>query len=277
MFQRCGIINVAANASHGSLQSPLFDDATFEILPIPEAGGLEGPTLVTYRQLRGANGGDLSPFVPERLLDRPAHLDPEFRTMTYGDNTNRGRGGNLKRLGPGDLLFFLGRLVRWHDGEFTKEAGFYLLGFFEIAEILRNVRSPMSPRPIYQWSDNAHVRRARADPRYWDSFWIFQGTRRSRRFRHAVPFTRALAQEVMVTAQGEAWAWKHHRTELQTIGSYTRTCHVMDLPWSAPRVLHLLQHIEAHGEPMEPWSSSKPLIRALAWPTVGSASHAQTV
>jgi hypothetical protein len=36
MNKRVFIINVGVNASHGGLKSPIFEDGTFEFVPIPE-------------------------------------------------------------------------------------------------------------------------------------------------------------------------------------------------------------------------------------------------
>ena len=65
---------------------------------------------------------------------------------------------------------------------------------------------------------NAHFRRARAGAP-WDSFWVFRGGPASRLYRTAVPFTRVVADRVF----DGRWRWRETRTELQTIGSYTRT------------------------------------------------------
>ena len=66
--------------------------------------------------------------------------------------------------------------------------------------------------------------RAKSDESYWDGFWVFRGDERSIRFRTAVPVTRELCLQVFTSADGSPWKWDGGRTDLQVIGSYTRSC-----------------------------------------------------
>jgi hypothetical protein len=184
------LANVGVNASH-PVQSPLFADGTFELVPIPEKETWRPPMLRGWR-------------------DHAIHLDPDFTSTppTYGDNCRRaGRAFSLRHAKEGDLIAFLARLV-------NHQPAFYLVGALEIEDILRDVVN----EPGQGWWDcNAHVRRARATGT-WDSFWVFKGSSRSRLLERAVTFSRA---ELCVIL-GDALRWPAHRTELQTIGSYTR-------------------------------------------------------
>ena len=141
--------------------------------------------------------------------DKPVHLDPDFGSSpaTYGDNCRRaGRAFSLRRARHGDLIVFLARLV-------NHTAGFYLVGSLDIDDFLADVTAD----PGRGWWDaNAHVRRARATGA-WDEFWVFRGAPGSSWFDHAVPFTRTEAESVL-----GGMRWRSDRTELQTIGSYTR-------------------------------------------------------
>ena len=226
MAGRIYLANVGANASHG-FASPLFADGTFEFLPIPENKDLPGPDVVRYRDLVSYNtsGQSLREFVPKRLWDWPAHSDPEFETYTYGDNCETSpRAASLKRLEPGDFLFFLARMAHRAPEDATGRHGFYLIGFLEIADVLADVGARPSEKSIRRFRSNAHVRRALAEPAHWDRFWVFKGSARSTRFRRAVPVTRQLADRVFSRADGSPWRWNGARTELQVIGSYTRSC-----------------------------------------------------
>ena len=69
---------------------------------------------------------------------------------------------------------------------------------------------------------NAHVRRGLACPDAFDGFWVFRGSPASARFRRAVPLTRALAEALFASVGGGPWRWTG-RSELQVVGSYTRT------------------------------------------------------
>ncbi len=149
---------------------------------------------------------------PATWLDKAVHLDPDLTSEvpTYGDNCRRaGRAFSLRRSQPGDLIFFLARLQ-----PVNHRAGFYLVGCLEIEDVLSDVIH--EPGPGW-WDGNAHVRRARATGA-WDEFWVFRGGHRSGRFERAVAFERPDAQRLL----GANVRWPSHRTELQTIGSYTR-------------------------------------------------------
>lgn len=198
--------NVGVNAAHRA-RSPLFPEGTFRLLPIPEHGGWARPML------RLKDVGDLAEHAPPSWLNLPVHFDPDFRSeiSTYGDNCRRApRAFALRKARPGDRILFL---VRLHpiDGP----AAFFLAGELEVADILPDVTR--DPGPGW-WDNNAHVRRARAH-REWDSFWVFRGTPASGLYARARPFGRSDAEQLF----GDGWNWRPSRTELQTIGSYTRT------------------------------------------------------
>ena len=256
---RVFLANVGANASH-RFAGPVFDDLTFEFLPIPEDRELQGSHAVRYRDLRSfyRPATDLLEYVPRRLWSWPAHNDPEFETLTYGDNCETSsRGAALKGLRPGDRLVFLARLERWHQGRATGRFGFYLVGFLEIAPedwLLRSVRARPSRAALSPFLRNAHVRRGLCDAALWDGYWVFRGSERSRRFRAGVPVTRELCEGVFRAADGSPWRWDGHRSQLQVIGSYTRTCRcVIDPsePQGSDRAERLWDWVERHEPPAD--------------------------
>jgi hypothetical protein len=82
--------------------------------------------------------------------------------------------------------------------------------------IFRRLLSPAFHR-------NAHVARWNVDPESFEPFAIFKGSVPSRRLRYAVPVNRAFVEDVpLLVADGNPWQWDK-QSELQTIGSYTRT------------------------------------------------------
>ena len=247
------LANVGANSSHRFL-SPIFDDGAFEFITIPEEPLVAGPHSVRYRDLRSHYDSkeSLARWVPDRLLEKATHFDPEFYTNTYGDNCERSpRAFGLKEARPGDLMFFLVRLARWSEGRFTGESGFFLIGFIEVESIFRAPVGPTEAESPPRYAANAHVRRAMNDSQYWDGFWVFAGSERSTRFPRAVPVDRAFADRVLRTATGQPYAWSPNRSELQVIGSYTRACRrVIDPrdPTYAARTAALKQAVE-HANP----------------------------
>jgi len=190
------LANIGANAAH-RVSSPLFADGSFVLYPIPEQQ-LWAPPM---RQL------------PEIWGERAVHLDPDLDgdPPTYGDNCRTaGRAFSLRRAEPGDVIVFVARLHP-RTGE---PPAFFLVGTLAVAEVKPDLTE--DPGPGW-WDGNAHVRRARAGG-VWNSFWVFRGDGRSRLFDRAIPFGRTQADHVF----GRAWRWREERSDLQTIGSYTR-------------------------------------------------------
>jgi hypothetical protein len=216
------IINVGANTSHKP-QSPLFDDGRFEFVPIPEFDPPDSNEFLTFADLRQFYKSDqplLKLFPQTPVTQKKAHDDPEFLTLTYGDNIRQK--GNLRDLRPGDFLFFLARLVPYDGQHYDhSQAIFALVGYLEIAEWVDTPDDELLTSPAF--ARNAHARRWQADPSSLGNFAIFKGTARSRRFQYAVPFTQEFVEEIpILKADGGRWDW-NRTTDLGVIGSYTRT------------------------------------------------------
>ena len=218
---RVYLANVGSNSGHG-FASPLFEDGSFEFIPIPEGGqpAIAPPGAVRYSDLRSHNdpSRDLLRYVPQRLRSAACHNDPEFETLTYGDNGDNGRSSALRSLQAGDALLFLARLERWAGGERTGEFGFHLIGGLSVdyAEFV----TPQSGGRD-RFAKNAHA--VRGDAR----FLGVAGSSRSRRFRRAVPMDREICDAAFRAADGAPWRWGGGKSDLQVIGSYTRSCRRM--------------------------------------------------
>lgn len=233
---RIFVINVGVNASHGRLRSPIFEDGTFEFIPIPERTkskhyhNCENCSLLPrYENLPSFTGNDLSRYIPESFWNWRVHNDPEFNTFTYGDYpTLTPRASNLQKINLKDHLFFLARLTQWKDGSFTEEPGFYLIGFFEVENILKEVTRKPPDSELEKFSSNPHIRRGLTNRRFWDRFWVFKGSENSRRFRRAVPVTREFANQVITDSKRGELFWPKSRSDLQVIGSYTRACRIIE-------------------------------------------------
>jgi len=252
---KIGIANVGVNTSHRRLRSPIFEDGSFEFVPVPYCSPSDCPdelgncsecieeytVFPRYCELPSSNGIEFSEFIPLDRLRTRAHNDPEFQSFTYGDFPSNSRASNLKQLDPGDRLFFLARLVQWSGSHFTNEAGFYLIGFLDIdriydeCELEDMVKSRMFDEKFERVKNNAHMLMAQKYPEFWlhdvqgwKGSWVFSGSDRSKRFTYAVPFDRELACEVMRDAKGKEWTWPENQTELQRIGSYTRSCRIIE-------------------------------------------------
>jgi len=190
------LANVGVNSSH-RVRSPLYEDGSFILNPIPEPVAWAPPML----------------RLPQVWGERAVHLDPDLvsPTRTYGDNCRSvPRAFALRAAKTGDEIHFLARLTPPGG-----PAGFYLVGKLVIEDVLEDVRS--EPGSGW-WDGNAHVRRARATAE-WNGFWVFKGGSGSGLYRRARPFRREQADRLF----GHTWRWRDNRSELQTIGSYTRT------------------------------------------------------
>ena len=121
----------------------------FAYVPIPEPEqvrpGLETP-YVRWAPAVGRLGVQL----PAALRDRPAHADPDFEHLTYGDRRERGR-QIREKLGAGDLLVFYAGLRDVHHGDLV----YGLIGLLTVEEIVR-----ARDLPAECWAENAHTRRA---------------------------------------------------------------------------------------------------------------------
>lgn len=242
---RVYLANVGSNASHG-FASPLFEDGSFEFIPIPEripeGIGAAPAHLVRYSDLRSHYypDRDLLRYIPRHRRDAPCHNDPEFETLTYGNRDN-GRSSALKTLRSGDALLFLARLERWDDGKRTREFGFYLIGGLSV-DYAEFVTPQTSGRDRFAKNANA----IRGD----EGFLGVAGSSRSRRFRKAVPITRDVCDKVFRAADGAPWRWGGGKTDLQVIGSYTRSCRPMldaSVPKQERRIAVLRDWIAEHS------------------------------
>jgi len=237
---KLAFVNVGANASHGSLRSPIFEDDTFEFVPIPDMilNLFEHNRGVRYEELKASNGVAFREFVPATYLDQFAHVDPDFENLTYGDYPNHGRAANLKRLSPKDYVMFFSRLVRWDMGHFNGDSRFYIIGFFEIEKVFPNISRRPNNEILRQIETNPHVIRGKCDPRLYDGFWVIKGTKRSKRFKKAVLLDRKAIEKFGLKDRfGHRWDWEKFRSEEAAIGSYLRSIKVVEEEMETEKVL----------------------------------------
>lgn len=97
------LLRVGMDRGTGGVLGPIFRDGTFEYVPIPEA--VPTRCRFTYATLPTHHVSSLAAVLPARLAERHPHIDPDFKTATYGDAAPRKR-RQLLHLAPGDLLVF---------------------------------------------------------------------------------------------------------------------------------------------------------------------------
>lgn len=122
------LLRVGIDTGAGGIHGPLFEDGSFEFVPIPDRSGADKRT---YGNTKGGHGRFLIDYFPlsrrERMFGRSIHYDPEFTTYTYGDPTPPK--SSLRRLASGDLLVFYAGLRGW---DFKCDPALYIIGFFEV-------------------------------------------------------------------------------------------------------------------------------------------------
>lgn len=220
---RIFVINVGANTNHPQ-QSPLFEDKSFEFVPIP-ASADDGYTFANLRQFNAPDRPMINHFRSLNIQpDTKIHNDPEFATFTFGDSPIVKAG--LKFMTKGDFLFFLVRLVPYRNQQYYNHEGiFALIGFLEIEEIIPlpfdATIDPLLTSPAF--NRNAHVIRWLNDHvSYDDGYVVYKGSTNSRRFGKAVKFDREFVEDIpLLTAAGAPWNWETN-TELGVINSHTR-------------------------------------------------------
>ena len=152
------LLRVGIDKGSGGTLGPLFDDGSFEYIPIPE----DYPTREqrTYAQILGRTGKALAEFVRPALRDRVPHLDPEFEGFTYGDPTRTKR-AQLRALDPGDLLVFYAGLEPQMMLDKARE---FAIGYFTVDRIVCPTNGDLDAQTREAIATNAHLQRTTLDP-----------------------------------------------------------------------------------------------------------------
>ena len=155
------LVRIGVDQAYGKWNAPV-DEATHEFVfvPIPDGDGKQyRPGLrVPYDNIRA----DVRIFAqqrnfpadwefgfPEALRQHSAHLDPDFRWLTYGDN-GAVRGKGISQLKSGDLLVFYSGLRSIQRQNVLVYA---ITGLYVIDEVARAAEIPAE-----RHRENAHTR-----------------------------------------------------------------------------------------------------------------------
>jgi Nucleotide modification associated domain 3 len=184
------MLRVGIDTGSGGAHGPLFEDGSFEFVPIPDSSGVDP---CTYGNTVGRKGRKLVDYLPERLQARmrnqSIHSDPEFATFTYGDPTTPKAG--LRRLDEGDMLDFYCGLQGW---DFPSEPALYLVGYFEVLAAER--AGGFGAAEIEDlFGENFHIRHRDVFERQKDRLVLAKGSAQSRLLEKAVPMS-ALGQDI---------------------------------------------------------------------------------
>lgn len=142
------LLGVGADGTNTVPTPPIYQDGTFEYIPIPEREGPEGTVENrTYgnTELRNQDR-TVADFVDKitpwsdgpditgaKLAEWPFHYDPNFDALTYGESTNRGAyAQTIRQLEPGDIIAFYTGL----SGPNSRYTHRYVIGYFTVDSIL---------------------------------------------------------------------------------------------------------------------------------------------
>jgi len=174
------LLRVGIDKGSGGTYGPIFNDGTFEFVPIPET--YRSCTATTYGERIGRTGKPLSTYVPPGLRHVPMHNDPEFETCTYGDPTVKRR--YLLELNEEDLLVFYAGLKPFNHDNADYPNALYFVGYFKIDQVIDFNWLSASERAAYRqrYPSNAHVKRGYA----FENLVIIVGSKDSRLLNHAL-------------------------------------------------------------------------------------------
>lgn len=148
------MLRVGVDSNTGKAHGPLYEDNTFDYIPIPEESDSEEERQ--YSQLPSRGGGKLSKIVPH-LSDAVPHFDPEFQTYTYGDPGSNKR-SQLTRLSSGDILIFYSSLT---PKDIDIGPRLCAVGYFTVEQVFDFEEMFPAEREVAfnEVPNNAHVKR----------------------------------------------------------------------------------------------------------------------
>jgi hypothetical protein len=178
---KVAMVRVGIDTGSGGIHGPLFQDGSFEYVPIPDDFHIDERT---YGNTLGRRGKPLITYFPQsrqrRIMNQSLHYDPEFQTFTYGDPTSPKAG--LRRLDRGDMLIFYCGLQGW---DFESAPALYLIGYFEI-EAAGRASDFESADLASKFANNFHVRHHNVYDEQRDRLVLVKGSSNSRLLKAAV-------------------------------------------------------------------------------------------
>jgi hypothetical protein len=122
---------------------------SFAYVPIVESRTVRRGLARLYDELQRCLK-ELGQRLPDHLVRRPMHLDPDFEFLTYGDSRQRAK--QIRALEPGDILVFYAGLRDFANPK--TQLVYALIGVYVIRKI-----QPATWVSKELWKTNAHTRR----------------------------------------------------------------------------------------------------------------------
>jgi hypothetical protein len=178
---KVAMLRVGIDTGSGGIHGPLFQDGSFDFIPIPDGFGIDERT---YGKAKGLKQRNLIEYFPESrhsaMMSKSIHFDPEFETFTYGDPTPPKAG--LRRLEKGDMLIFYCGLEGW---DHRSDPALYLFGYFEV--LWAGKSHEIGRQETFKlFQDNFHVRHSKVFERQKDDLVLVKGSDQSRLLKRAV-------------------------------------------------------------------------------------------
>lgn len=146
------LIRVGIDSQYGGNVGPIFNNGSFEYVPIPEYEKSMEERI--YSDTKGCSGLPLSTFVGKIFKNMKIHFDPEFDTYTYGDHLRKS--GKFNELARGDYLIFYAGLKPYNNSSYPR--GLYIIGYFFIDKVY-NYSDLLKEDVKKKLKNNAHIKK----------------------------------------------------------------------------------------------------------------------
>jgi len=160
---RASLIRIGIDQTYGEWNAPANpENGQFVYVPIPENSNVKlhpkfcrtfESVIERLEMFCQQNHCDLSEDLnfPSELINQPMHLDPDFQTLTYGDNGAK-RGKKIATFSKDDLLVFYSGLNPVKP--YLHKLYYAIVGLFVIDEVVS-----IQDIPKNRWHENAHTRK----------------------------------------------------------------------------------------------------------------------
>jgi len=178
------LLRVAADTKNPGVLGPIFEDGSFEFIPIAEEEGIESDEVI-YSKMKGRHGKMLSDYLPKKCQHWVPHNDPEFIIPSYGDPTSKKN--SLKKLDKGDFLFFNAGLTAHSTTKYPKRAN-YIIGYFTVDRVVDFSNIESKKKYNEEWAllqNNFHIGYRKQK----DCFVVVGQKNKSALLSKAIPFT----------------------------------------------------------------------------------------
>ena len=149
------LLRVGIDKGTDGALAPIFSNGSFEYIPLSEKNS-KTIEKKTFETTLGNTGIPFSKYLPEKIKKRKLHLDPEFVTFTYGDQTSKRN--YLLKLERNDYLVFYAGLTPYDNNVY--EEALYIIGYLKVEEVIDfdklNHNELMQSIKLYK--NNSHIK-----------------------------------------------------------------------------------------------------------------------